>query len=141
MNYNLKFDVPAKYLGTEVNNILAKLTPADAAKIENVPINALLTGNFKNPKITTDLKQASTALITQLVKIQKDKLLQQGANALGNILGGNKPKDTTKATTGTSTNPTKDIKTQAGNVLKGIFQKKEAPKKETPPATETPKQP
>ncbi len=140
MNYNLKFDVPAKYLGTEVNNLLAKLTPADAAKIENVPINALLTGNFKNPKITTDLKQASSALVMQLVKIQKDKLIQQGTTALGNILGGNKPKDTAKAAAGTNT--TKDIQTQAGNVLKGIFQKKPAPKKETTaPATEPPKQP
>lgn len=29
MNYDLKFDVPAKYLGKDVNNLIAKLTPAD----------------------------------------------------------------------------------------------------------------
>ncbi|HEY1194112.1 AsmA-like C-terminal region-containing protein, partial [Flavobacterium sp.] len=51
MNYNLKFDVPAKYLGTEANNLIAKLSPADAAKLDNIPINAVLTGNFSNPEI------------------------------------------------------------------------------------------
>ncbi|MDI1306382.1 MAG: AsmA-like C-terminal region-containing protein, partial [bacterium] len=30
MNYNLKFDVPAKYLGSEANALIAKLSPADA---------------------------------------------------------------------------------------------------------------
>src|SRR5690606_4897375 len=70
--YNLKFDVPAKYLGPDVNNLLAKLTPGDQAKIKSIPIAATLGGNFKNPKIQTDLKQATTNLVTQLVKIQKD---------------------------------------------------------------------
>ncbi|HEX9980020.1 MAG TPA: AsmA-like C-terminal region-containing protein [Flavobacterium sp.] len=124
MNYNLKFDVPAKYLGTEANNLLAKLTPADAAKMENIPVSAIVTGNFKNPKIKTDLKQATTALTTQLVKMQRDKLLNQGSNALGNILSGNKPKDTTKTTSNN-----KDIKNAAGNVLKDIFGKKKEDKK------------
>ncbi|HEU0137840.1 MAG TPA: AsmA-like C-terminal region-containing protein, partial [Flavobacterium sp.] len=33
MAYNVKFDVPAKYLGTEANKLLSQLGPADAAKI------------------------------------------------------------------------------------------------------------
>ncbi|HQW69056.1 MAG TPA: AsmA-like C-terminal region-containing protein, partial [Flavobacterium sp.] len=37
MNYNLKLDVPAKYLGTEANNLIAKLSPADAQKVESIP--------------------------------------------------------------------------------------------------------
>ena len=56
MNYNLKFDVPAKYLGTEANALIAKLSPADAAKLDNIPINALIDGNFSSPKISTDMK-------------------------------------------------------------------------------------
>jgi hypothetical protein len=32
MNYNLKFDVPSKYLGTEASALIAKSLPADAAK-------------------------------------------------------------------------------------------------------------
>lgn len=97
MNYNIKFDVPAKYLGNEINALISKLTPADAAKIESVPVIANLTGNFSKPTITTDIKQATTALVTQLVKYQKDKLMGQGAAALGDLFDKNKkPGDSTK---------------------------------------------
>jgi len=120
MNYNLKFDVPAKYLGTEANKLIAKLSPAEANKLENIPITAILTGNFKNPKVSTDIEQAVTKLATQLVKTQKDKLVTQGTNALGNLIGGTK-KDTTK----TQTNPTKeDVKTKVSEGIKGLFNKK-----------------
>ena len=43
MNYNVKLDVPSKYLGTEINNLIGKLTPTDAKKFETIPINAILT--------------------------------------------------------------------------------------------------
>ena len=87
MNYDLKFDVPTKYLGTEVNNLIAKLTPADAKKMESIPINGLMTGSFAAPKFTTDLKVATTNLVTQLVKQQKDKYINQGLSQLGNAAG------------------------------------------------------
>ena len=102
MNYDVKFDVPAKYLGTEVTSLLSKLTPADQQKIESVPVTANLTGSFTNPAVKTDLKSATTNLASQLVKMQKEKLLNQGAGALGNLLGGNKD------TTSSSANPTTD---------------------------------
>jgi hypothetical protein len=120
MNYNVKLDVPSKYLGTEINNLIGKLTPTDAKKFETIPINAILTGNFKNPNITTDVKQATTTLVTNLVKQQKDKLIQQGTSALGNIIQNNtKPKDTSKTST-----PKPDVKTQAKDLLNGLFNKK-----------------
>ncbi|MCU4190005.1 AsmA family protein [Flavobacterium sp. HXWNR29] len=128
MNYNLKFDVPAKYLGTEVNNLLAKLTPADQNKIQNVPVNAVLGGNFKQPKITTDMKQATTNLATQLVKMQKDKYINQGTTALSNLLGGTKGNNsgTTTATDTTKpkTTPKEEIKTKATDALNGWLKKK-----------------
>ena len=120
MNYNVKLDVPSKYLGTEINNLIGKLTPTDAKKFETIPMNAFLTGNFKNPNITTDVKQATTTLVTNLVKQQKDKLIQQGTSALGNIIQNNtKPKDTSKTAT-----PKPDVKTQAKDLLNGLFNKK-----------------
>jgi hypothetical protein len=135
MSYNLKFDVPAKYLGTDVNNLIAKLTPADAKKVEFVPINATLTGNFKSPKISTDIKQATTALVTTLVKQQKDKLVSGAINSI--ITNSTKPKtDSTKTTT-----PKQDVKDKAKDLLNNIFnkKKKEEPKKtETPPPATTP---
>ena len=129
MNYNVKLDVPSKYLGTEINNLIGKLTPTEAKKFETIPINAILTGNFKNPNITTDVKQATTTLVTNLVKQQKDKLIQQGTSALGNIIQNNtKPKDTSKTAT-----PKPDVKTQAKDLLNGLFNKKK--KEDVKPAT------
>ena len=132
MNYNVKFDVPAKYLGTEVNNLLSKLTPTDQNKIENIPVTALLGGNFSNPKITTDMKQATTNLATQLVKMQKDKLINQGTNTLKDLLNGGKGNPattpTTTDTTKTPTTPKEDIKNtvkdKAAGALKDLFGKK-----------------
>lgn len=100
MNYNLKFDLPAKYLGPEVNSLIAKLSPADAAKVENIPVTALLGGSFSTPKISTDLKQSTTKLVNQLVQQQKQKLINQGTSALTNLIEKNtKSSDTTKTST------------------------------------------
>jgi len=127
MNYNLKLDVPAKYLGTEANSLIAKLSPSDAAKLESIPINAILTGSFSKPKVTTDVKQATTNLTNNLVKQQKDKIISQGTSVLGNILNPKKPGDTTK------TDPKKeDVKTKATDLINGLFNKKKEKPKENP---------
>jgi hypothetical protein len=120
MNYNVKLDVPAKYLGAEASALLAKLSPADVSKLQNIPINALLSGNFSNPKVSTDIKSATTNLANQLVKQQKEKVISKGTAALGGLLGGNK-----KDTTNTKANQQKDdIKKSAGELLNGLFGKK-----------------
>jgi hypothetical protein len=119
MNYNLKFDVPAKYLGPEVNKLLGKLSPADVNKLESIPINALVTGNFKSPKISTDIKSGITNLTKQLVKQQKEKLIKQGTSVLEDLINKNTKKDTTKVKS-----PVKeDIKKKAGDLLNGLFKK------------------
>jgi hypothetical protein len=127
MSYNLKLDVPAKYLGTEANSLIAKLSPADAAKLDNIPVNAILGGTFSKPKVTTDLKQATTSLVNNLVKQQRDKLLGQGTSALQNLIKPKKPGDTTK------TDPKKDdVKTKATDLINGLFNKKKEKPKENP---------
>lgn len=119
MNYNLKFDLPAKYLGPEVNKLLAKLSPSDVNKLENIPINAIISGNFKAPKVTTDMKSGITNLTTQLVKQQKEKLVKQGTNALSDLINKNTKTDTTK----TKSPVKEDIKKKAGDLLNGLFKK------------------
>ncbi|MFY7666231.1 AsmA-like C-terminal region-containing protein [Flavobacterium sp.] len=114
MNYDLKLNVPAKYFGSELNKLAAKITPADMAKLDNVPINAVLTGSFSKPKVSTDMKAAVTNLTNQLVKKQKDKLIDKGTTALDNLISGSK-KDTTK---------TNSTKTKAKNLLNGLLNKK-----------------
>jgi hypothetical protein len=120
MNYTVALDVPAKYLGTEANALLARLSPADAKKVENIPINALVTGNFKNPKVTTDVKQATTTLMTNLVNQQKENLKNKGKDALNDLIknAGKSKSDTTK--TDTKTN----VKNTAKDLINGIFGKK-----------------
>ena len=95
VNYNLTLDVPIQYLGTEVNNLLAKLSPADAKKIESMPVSGRITGTFEQPKVSTDMKQATTQLVNQLVAQQKQALINKGTNALGNLINKNNA-DTTK---------------------------------------------
>ena len=125
MNYNLKFDVPAKYLGTEANALIAKLSPADANKLETIPVNALLGGTFSQPKISTDIKAATTSLVTALVKQQKEKLIGKGTSALTDLLNKNKkPTDTTKTKTPVVK---EEVKTKAKDLLNGLFKKKEKP--------------
>lgn len=128
MDYNVKFDVPAKYLGTEVTSLISKLTPADQQKIENVPVTANLTGSFGSPSVKTDLKGATTNLVTQLVKMQKDKLINQGAGALGNLLGGGNNNASNNATTNSdstkTTTPKEQVEDGVKNAIKDLFGKK-----------------
>jgi hypothetical protein len=125
MNYTIKFDVPAKYLGTEANNLIAKLSPADAAKLDNIPINASLTGNFSNPKISTDMKTAVSNLTTQLVNQQKEKLTQKGTSALTDLINKNtKAKDTTQAAKTEKEQKTQEVTKKASDLLNGLFKKK-----------------
>jgi hypothetical protein len=125
MNYNLKFDVPAKYLGSEANALIAKLSAADAAKLESFPINAVLVGNFTNPKITTDINSAVTKLTTQLVNQQKDRLVKQGTSALTDYINKNKkPSDTTKTATPATPATKEEVKAKAAALLNGLFNKK-----------------
>lgn len=122
MNYNLKFDVPAKYLGTETTALINKLSPADAANFKSIPITAMLTGNFTNPKVSTDIKQATTKLVTQLVEQQKQKLINQGTSALTDLINQNtKPADTTKPTQPKSKED--QIKDQVKDGLNSLFNK------------------
>ncbi|WP_294820041.1 AsmA family protein [uncultured Flavobacterium sp.] len=136
MSYNVGFDVPAKYLGTDVNNLLASIK-TDASKV-SVPVNAVITGNFKNPKVSTDLSKSITSLTTQLVQQQKDKLINKaqdkGREAIGNLLNGGKASTTPKDSTGAPKTPTnQEIKQQVEekakegvkNAVKDLFKKKE----------------
>jgi len=125
MNYNLKFDVPAKYLGSEANALIAKMSPADASKLENIPINAMVTGNFSSPKISTDMKAAVSNLAGQVANQQKEKLTQKGTAALTDLINKNtKAKDTTQAAKTEKEQKTQEVTKKASDLLNGLFKKK-----------------
>ena len=118
MNYNLTFDVPAKYLGSDVQNLLNKLDASEGNT--KVPITANITGNMTSPSIKTDMAQSVTKLTQSLVNKQKNKLVD---GALNKLLGG---KSNTKAdSTKTKSDKTVD---QVKGVLNGLFGKKKKKK-------------
>lgn len=125
MNYNLKFDVPAKYLGTEVNNYIAKLTPKDATALSSIPVSAILGGSFAKPTVSTDLKQATTGLVSQLIKQQKDALIGKGTSKLSELIDKNrKPGDTTKTVIPTTVDEAKEaVKDKAKEELEKAKEK------------------
>lgn len=97
MNYDIVFDVPVKYLGTDVTNLISKLTPKDAADIKNIPVKATLTGSFGSPKFSSNIKDATSNLMKNLIEKQKQSLIDQGKDKVKDVLGGlfgKKKKDT-----------------------------------------------
>ena len=121
MNYDIIFDVPVKYLGSEVTSIISKLSPKDAATVTSIPVNATLTGSFGSPKFSSNIKDATSNLVKDLIEKQKNSILDKGKDKLNDLLGlGTQKKDSTK---------TQDIvkdkaKDKIKNVLGGLFGKK-----------------
>lgn len=134
MSYNVNFEVPAKYLGGEVNKLLSSLKGVDPSKI-TVPVNAILTGNFSNPKVSTDLTKAVGNLTTQLIQQQKDVYVNEakdkGTKAIEDLINKNKkPGDTTKTTLPKNNAETQkkleeEGKKAAGKLMEGLFKKKD----------------
>ncbi len=148
LEYKATLDVPAKYLGTEVNKLIAQMNDNSLGEV-TIPVTANIGGNFTNPTVSTDLTSGVKTLTTKLVEIQKQKLVNQGKDkakdllsdvfkknegdttstkssgvkeALGNLLGGDK-KTTTTDTTKTTTKE-EDVKNTAKSVLGGLLGKK-----------------
>ncbi|WP_431158897.1 AsmA-like C-terminal region-containing protein [Winogradskyella poriferorum] len=87
MNYNTVFQVPAKYLGSEVNRLIGQINDPQVNNI-SVPVTANVGGTFSKPEITTDLTSGITQLTKQLIEIQKQKLIGSGKDKLNDLLGG-----------------------------------------------------
>jgi hypothetical protein len=116
MNYDITFDVPVKYLGSAVTTALAQLTPKDAAATKSIPINATLKGSFSTPSFSSNIKNATTDLMKNIVEKQKQNLLNKGKNELKDFLFGGNKEGSTK-----TKNKTED---KIKNVLGGLFGKK-----------------
>lgn len=141
LKYDAIFNVPAKYLGSDVNRLIGKINDNEVNKI-TIPVTAIITGSFTNPKVSTDLTSGISNLTKQLIEIEKQKLLGQGKDKIRDLLGGiinsNTPTptgtstttDSTKATTDTTkTNTNTDpIKQGVKDVLGGILSSKKKKK-------------
>ncbi len=124
LSYNATIDVPAKYLGGEVNNLIAKI---DEKELENltIPVRASVGGGYSNPEVQTDLSSGIKDLTAKLVEIQKQKLLNEGTDKakdlLGGILASNEPAESDSLET-TDTTKT-DVKEVLGGILSNASNK------------------
>ena len=121
MNYNLKFNVPAKYFGDEVGGKLAELSNADLSKMSvDVPVN--LSGSFTNPKIQVNTQNAIQDLSSQIIEAQKNRvkntIKDKAQDQINKLLGGDK-----KENDSTSTKQD-EVKDKVKDVLGGLFKKK-----------------
>ncbi|MBC31981.1 MAG: AsmA family protein [Muricauda sp.] len=114
LQYNVTIDVPAKYLGSEVNKLLAQI---DDTSLENltIPVIANIGGSYTNPNVTTDLTTGVRKLTSQLVEIQKEKLKNQGKDAAKDLIGGLFKKDSTAGDS--SAAEKSDVKAVLGGLL------------------------
>ncbi len=126
MNYNLTMDIPAKYMGDEVGSLLSQLNEQEMNTMTvGVPIG--LTGNFSNPKIKMNTRQAVKQLTQQILQKQKkkatDQIVNKGTKALSDLLGGTK-KTSDSTSTKTPESSEDKIKDAAKNILGGFLGKK-----------------
>ncbi|WP_136481583.1 AsmA-like C-terminal region-containing protein [Cognatitamlana onchidii] len=112
LNYNAVFNVPAKYLGNDINRLISNVNDEDINNIA-IPVTANIGGNYFNPVIKTDLKQSVKKLSNQLIDIQKQKLLHQGKkevdNLINDVLGSNESK-------------TDSLKQEQNNTIKDVLE-------------------
>ena len=114
MNYDIVFDVPVKYLGSEVNNLISKLSTKDAATIKSIPVKGTLTGSFGSPSFSSNIKGATSSLVKDLIEKQKNAFFDKGKDKLKDLFGVKKD----------STKKKDDTKDKIKDVLGGLFGKK-----------------
>ena len=108
LDYQLKFDVPAEYLGDDVNKLLSSINDPSLGEI-HIPVIAQVGGTYDNPSLKSDMKSQTRVLTNQLVEIQKQKYLNQGKNKLnymiGDVLADKNESDIQEEEEGSSANP------------------------------------
>ena len=128
LNYKATMQVPAKYLGSDITNLIAKIDDTALTDL-TIPVVANIGGLYNSPSVTTDLTSGVKQLTTKLVEVEKQKLINKGTDKakdlIGGIISGNKANtdSTSKEATGT--------KTSAKDILGGIL----ASKKDTVSST------
>ena len=116
VDYNAVFNVPAKYLGSDVNRLIGQINDP---KVNNmtIPVTANIGGSYTSPSVKTDLTSGVSNLTKQLVAIQKQKLLNQGkdkvSSLISGVIGGNKTKTDSIKQTQNNT-----VKNTLNNLLK-----------------------
>jgi hypothetical protein len=107
MNYNLSTQVPVKFLGKDVTNLVSGLSKEEVDKMK-VPITINLNGDVTKPNVVPDYTSALKAVSGKVIESQKNKLL--------NSLFKENKKEGDSASKGSN-----NLEKAAKNLLKGLF--------------------
>ncbi|MEH6761404.1 MAG: AsmA-like C-terminal region-containing protein [Maribacter arcticus] len=113
LNYKATMQVPAKYLGSEITKLIAKIDDTALTDLK-IPVIANIGGLYNSPQVTTDLTSGVKELTTKLIEVEKQKLINKGTDKakdlIGGILSGNQTKsDSIKKDTTSNKQKAKDI--------------------------------
>lgn len=118
MNYNLKLDLPAKYLGNQAASIVSKLSGAEQDQLR-VPLNVSVGGTIGKPTVVPDMKSAVTSLTKAALNNQKEQLKEKAADKIKDFLGGSTKKETD--TTANEKSSKDNLKKAGKKILEGLF--------------------
>lgn len=119
--YNATVEVPAKYLGSDITKLIAKI---DDKKLEDltIPVTANIEGNFTSPEVKTDLTSGVKNLTSQLIEIEKQKLIAKGKDKATSVISDLLNKNKTKTDSLTKED---DKSSLVKDVVGGLFGKKD----------------
>ncbi|MCX2719086.1 AsmA-like C-terminal region-containing protein [Lentiprolixibacter aurantiacus] len=112
LDYQLTLDVPARYLGKEVQGMVASIGEEELKDL-SIPVKIGLSGTHSSPKVSSDLSSGVKSLTSQLVELQKQKLISKGSDKAQSLLGGLLGNKSDSAKVGQEDNT-------LGSVLKGL---------------------
>ncbi|MDF4202051.1 AsmA-like C-terminal region-containing protein [Maribacter sp. SA7] len=130
LDYKATLQVPAKYLGSDITNLIAKIDDPSLADL-TIPVVANIGGLYNSPQVSTDMTTGVKQLTNKLIEVEKQKLITKGTDKakdlIGGLISGNKTSEDTTGTSATST------KTSAKDILGNIL----STKKDTATTTST----
>ncbi|TFG78202.1 MAG: AsmA family protein [Flavobacteriales bacterium] len=119
MNYKATMQVPTKYLGNEINALIARIDDKALTNL-TIPVTANIGGFYKSPEVTSDFTSGIKNLTTQLIEIEKQKLINKGTDKAKDLIGGLlNGKTTNTDTVQKSKAPSEDVKEVLGGILAG----------------------
>ena len=119
LNYKATMNVPAKYLGREVNSLIAKIDEGSLHDL-TIPVIANISGSYGSPEVSTDFTTGVKNLTKKLVDIQKQKLIDQGKDKAKDLLGDVLGTNNEKADSTAQNNPSKEaVKDVLGGIIGG----------------------
>ena len=121
LNYKATLQVPAKYLGSDVTKLIAKIDDTSLNDL-TIPVVAKIGGLYNSPQVTTDLTSGVKQLTTKLIEVEKQKLINKGTDKAKDLIGGLISGDKTK--TDSVNKDASSTKTSAKDIIGGIISTK-----------------